>query len=232
MREQIKELCIFMICGQTLLYFQSGKKYEKICRMILELLVLAGIVGMILNVLQSFGIESGEMQAAGGAVAGMRQSMEEALSRQLDMDSFDESFMSGIPVEDLVEKYTENEIKSKYNYFAAQYGVKIEEVEQKEEKLQVFLKEIRDENTSVQGDTAEMKETNEGNPAKNVEIEKVEIGTITPGEGGKGEAGRREQGEEAAKRKTEKVDLATFHRQFALVLGMEEENLEVILIDR
>ena len=148
------------------------------------------------------------------------------------MDSFDESFMSGIPVEDLVEKYTENEIKSKYNYFAAQYGVKIEEVEQKEEKLQVFLKEIRDENTFVQGDTAEMKETNEGNPAKNVEIEKVEIGTITPGEGGKGEAGGREQGEEAAKRKTEKVDLATFHRQFALVLGMEEENLEVILIDR
>ena len=47
MREQIKELCIFMICGQTLLYFQSGKKYEKICRMILELLVLGVFVGMI-----------------------------------------------------------------------------------------------------------------------------------------------------------------------------------------
>ena len=130
MREQIKELCIFMICGQTLLYFQSGKKYEKICRMILELLVLAGIVGMILNTLQSFGIRSGEMQAAGGAVAGMQRDMEEALSRQLDMDSFDEVFMGGIPVEGLVEKYTENEIKSNYNYFARQYGLEIEKVEQ------------------------------------------------------------------------------------------------------
>ena len=54
-----------MICGQTLLYFQSGKKYEKICRMILELLVLAGVVGMILNFLQSLGIRTGDMPAAG-----------------------------------------------------------------------------------------------------------------------------------------------------------------------
>ena len=221
MREQIKELCIFMICGQTLLYFQSGKKYEKICRMILELLVLAGIVGMILNVLQSFGIQSGEMQAAGGAVAGMQRDMEEALSRQLDMDSFDEVFMGGIPVEGLVEKYTENEIKSNYNYFARQYGLEIEKVEQEGEKLQVFFKKITAENASVSDAESEEEGANERNPAKIPEIEQVEIKEIKLGE-------RDERGEEEG---GHGEDTETFRRQFALVLGMEEENLEVIFVD-
>lgn len=221
MREQIKELCIFMICGQTLLYFQSGKKYEKICRMILELLVLAGIVGMILNTLQSFGIRSGEMQAAGGAVAGMQRDMEEALSRQLDMDSFDEVFMGGIPVEGLVEKYTENEIKSNYNYFARQYGLEIEKVEQEGEKLQVFFKKIPAENASASDVESEEEGADERNPAKIPEIEQVEIKEIKPGE-------RDERGEEEGGRGE---DTETFRRQFALVLGMEEENLEVIFVD-
>ena len=221
MREQIKELCIFMICGQTLLYFQSGKKYEKICRMILELLVLAGIVGMILNTLQSFGIRSGEMQAAGGAVAGMQRDMEEALSRQLDMDSFDEVFMGGIPVEGLVEKYTENEIKSNYNYFARQYGLEIEKVEQEGEKLQVFFKKIPAENASASEAKSEEEGTDERNPAKIPEIEQVEIEEIKPGE-------RDERREEKGERGE---DTETFRRQFALVLVMEEENLEVIFVD-
>lgn len=221
MREQIKELCIFMICGQTLLYFQSGKKYEKICRMILELLVLAGIVGMILNTLQSFGIRSGEMQAAGGAVAGMQRDMEEALSRQLDMDSFDEVFMGGIPVEGLVEKYTENEIKSNYNYFARQYGLEIEKVEQEGEKLQVFFKKIPAESASASEAESEEEGADERNPAKIPEIEPVEIGEIKPGE-------RDERREEKGGRGE---DTETFRRQFALVLGMEEENLEVIFVD-
>lgn len=231
MREQIKELCVFMICGQTLLYFQSGKKYEKICRMILELLVLAGIVGMILNALQSLGIRSGEMEAAGGAVAGMQRSMEEALARQLDMESLDEVFMAGIPVEGLVKKYTENEIKSKYDYFAGQYGLEIEKVEQKGEKLQVFLKEIPSENVSAQAAEPSAEETDEGNPAEISEIEKVEIGKITPGEGGGGEkkAAKREDGTKETRR--EETDMETFRRQLALVFGMEEEKLEVILID-
>lgn len=221
MREQIKELCIFMICGQTLLYFQSGKKYEKICRMILELLVLAGIVGMILNTLQSFGIRSGEMQAAGGAVAGMQRDMEEALSRQLDMDSFDEVFMGGIPVEGLVEKYTENEIKSNYNYFARQYGLEIEKVEQEGEKLQVFFKRIPAENAYASDAEAQEIGKDERNPAKIVEIERVEIEEIRLGERDGGEEEERERGE----------DSETFRRQFALVLGMEEEKLEVIFVD-
>lgn len=221
MREEIKELCIFMICGQTLLYFQSGKKYEKICRMILELLVLAGIVGMILNILQSFGIRSGEMQAVGGAVAGMQRSMEEALSKQLDMDSFDEVFMAELPMDELVKKYTENEIKSKYNYFAKQYGLEIEKVEQKGEKLQVFLKKISSENISVQDVEAQESASDEGYPAKIVEIEKVEIGEITPGEVDDKEQEHGGSGEETE----------TFRRQLALVFGMEEEKLEVILID-
>ena len=82
MLKQIKDLCIFMICGQTLLYFQSGKKYEKICKMILELLVLAGIIGMILNFLQSLGFQKGEMAAAGGAVAGMYFLLKNVLGRE------------------------------------------------------------------------------------------------------------------------------------------------------
>lgn len=140
MREQIKELCFFMICGQTLLHFQSGKKYEKICRMILELLVLAGVVGMILNFLQSLGIRKGDMPAAGGAVSNMQRSMEEALLKQLDPDGLDGELDYGISMEDMVEKYTLEEMRSKYNYFAGQYGFEIERVEQKEDKLWVFVK--------------------------------------------------------------------------------------------
>ncbi len=251
MREQIKELCIFMICGQTLLYFQSEKKYEKICRMILELLVLAGIVGMILNVLQSFGLQGGEMQAAGGAVAGMQQSMEEALSKQLDMETFDENFMAGISMESLVKKYTEQEIKTKYNYFAQQYGLEIERAEQSGEKLQMFLKELPAEEADAGGEGEREKEKDQKDTADakdSVEIaavEQVDIGRIRLGESREDAAkeagkamGREETAEESkedksgpAEVRTGERQLLTFRRQFALVLGMEEENLEVILIE-
>lgn len=262
MREQIKELCIFMICGQTLLYFQSGKKYEKICRMILELLVLAGIVGMILNVLQSLGLQGGEMQAAGGAVAGMQQSMEEALSRQLDMENFDENFMAGISMESLVKKYTEKEIKNKYNYFAGQYGLEVVRAEQSEEKLQVFLRELPVESADGGGDGRKEGKAGAADTEDSLEIadiEQIEIGRIrleesgedavkgagkdmgreeTTGREGGAEEREEETGEESKEEKsgpaevqTGERQLETFRRQLALVLGMEEEKLEVILIE-
>lgn len=148
MLEQIKDLCLFMICGQTLLYFQSGKKYEKICRMILELLVLAGIVGMILNFLQVLGFQKGEMEAAGGAVAGMQRTMEEALSKQLGMEEFQSDFLSDDTLENLIEKHTTEEIKLRYNSFAKQYGMEITDVKQDGKKLQVFLKGVKEDDVA------------------------------------------------------------------------------------
>lgn len=189
MREQIKELCLFMICGQTLLHFQSGKKYEKICRMILELLVLAGVVGMILNFLQSLGIRKGDMPAAGGAVANMQRSMEEALLKQLDMDSLEEEFMSGISMESLVEKYTLQEVKAKYDGFAGQYGFEIEEMEQTGDMLRVSVKKTGD--LSGAGETgAEAKGTASGG-------EKAETKDAVPGGEGAETEGAVPGGEEA-----------------------------------
>lgn len=220
MLEQIKDLCLFMICGQTLLYFQSGKKYEKICRMILELLVLAGIVGMILNFLQSLGFRKGEMEAAGGAVAGMQRSMEEALSRQLGAEGVSGDFLAGDALENLIEKYTEEEIKSRYNSFAKQYGFKIEKIKEKNNKLQVFLKEIREEET----DNAE-------NPAEIVGIEQIEIGEIAIN-GMEDSVAEEENREESPGRSgIKKEELESFRRQLALVFAIEEEKLEVILVD-
>ena len=188
-REQIKELCLFMICGQTLLHFQSGKKYEKICRMILELLVLAGVVGMILNFLQSLGIRKGDMPAAGGAVANMQRSMEEALLKQLDMDSLEEEFMSGISMESLVEKYTLQEVKAKYDGFAGQYGFEIEEMEQTGDMLRVSVKKTGD--LSGAGETgAEAKGTASGG-------EKAETKDAVPGGEGAETEGAVPGGEEA-----------------------------------
>lgn len=245
MMEQIKDLCLFMICGQTLLYFQSGKKYEKICRMILELLVLAGIVGMILNFLQSLGLQKGEIEAAGGAVAGMQRSMEEALSKQLGAGEFQEGFLPGNDFESLVEKYTMEEIKTKYNYFAKQYGLEIQEVKQSGEKLQVFLKEANgEENEDVgwgagggeQGRAAETAEAE--NPVKSVEIEQVEIGKIeveererNGGESGNAEENGEENGRAEENSGIGKEELETFRRQLALVFAMDEDKLEVILVD-
>lgn len=231
MREQMKELCLFMICGQTLLYFQSGKKYERICRMILELLVLAGVIGMILNFLQSLGIRRGEMEATGGAVAGMQRSMEEALSRQLGTEGMEEDFLSGFSGESLIEKYTMIEIKSKYNYIAEQYGFIIEEVEGTGNKLRVLLKKKQDkkDGEETQEDADKKSETDDaGNPAKIVEIEQVAITKIEAGK-------NREQTtdtetEKESSRITERT-LNSFRRQFAFVLATEEDNLEVILID-
>ena len=258
MREQIKELCLFMICGQTLLYFQSGKKYEKICRMILELLVLAGIVGMILNFLQSLGMQKGEMQALGGAVASMQRSMEEALTKQLDAGDLEEDFISGISMESLVEKYTMEEIKSKYNSFAEQYGYEIEEVKQKDDKLHVLLKEKpklkqnyeekSKEKTAEEGmeenslKESETKEENDEtaameNPVGIADIEqikKVEIEKIDLGEGertGEETGQNTENKENPEKTQTDKEQLASFRRQLAFVLVMDEEDLEVILIE-
>lgn len=227
MLEQIKDLCLFMICGQTLLYFQSGKKYEKICRMILELLVLAGIVGMILNFLQSLGFRKGEMEAAGGAVAGMQRSMEEALSKQLGAEGIEEDFLSGDVLENLVEKHTLEEIKSRYNYFAQQYGFEICGVEMQNEKIRVLLKE-----TDEAGETEMQEETeNAGNPAKIAEIEPVEIAEIEWNESEENDRGTEGAEGRSEKNGIEKKKLETFRRQLALVLAMEEEKLEVILID-
>lgn len=245
MREQIKELCFFMICGQTLLHFQSGKKYEKICRMILELLVLASVVGMILNFLQSLGIQKGDMPATGGAVADMQRSMEEALLRQLDFDSLDEELTYGIPMEDLVEKYTLEEIKSKYGHFAGQYGFEIDSMEQREDKLQVFVK-ITDDfykgtevDGQIEGDTPggeeakeEMRDTaGEGNTAGTEEVRRVEIEKVDIDVEGtqKKTTGQKGQGEVETKK--DKDRLEEFRRQLALALAMEEEKLEVVLID-
>lgn len=245
MREQIKELCFFMICGETLLHFQSGKKYEKICRMILELLMLAGVVGMILNFLQSLGIQKGDMPATGGAVANMQRSMEEALLRQLDLDSLNEELTYGIPMEDLVEKYTLQEIKLKYDYFAKQYGFEIDHIDQKEKKLQVFVKKTdvfygeAEENGEAEGGMVDEEETEketedaagEGNAAKMEEIRRVEIEEvdIDVEETQKRSTGQERQGE--AETEKDRDRLEEFRRQLALVFAMEEEKLEVVLID-
>lgn len=216
MLEQIKELCLFLICGQTLLYFQSGKKYEKICRMILELLILAGIVGAILNFLQSAGFRKGEMEAAGSAVAGMQRNMEEALSRQLGMEGISEDFLAGEAMENLIEKYTVEEIKSSYNNFAKEYGYEIQKIKNEKDKLQVFLKSVQKKEKDY-----------EENSAETDGIEQVEIGEIRIDKGDNRET---EEKEEYPEKSGE--ELKSFRRQFALVLGMEEEKLEVILVDR
>lgn len=216
MLEQIKELCLFLICGQTLLYFQSGKKYEKICRMILELLILAGIVGAILNFLQSAGFRKGEMEAAGSAVAGMQRNMEEALSRQLGMEGISEDFLAGEAMENLIEKYTAEEIKSSYNNFAKEYGYEIQKIKNEKDKLQVFLKSVQKKEKDY-----------EENSAETDGIEQVEIGEIRIDKGDNRET---EEKEEYPEKSGE--ELKSFRRQFALVLGMEEEKLEVILVDR
>lgn len=242
MLEQIKDLCLFMICGQTLLYFQSGKKYEKICRMILELLILAGIVGMILNFLQSLGFREGEMEAAGGAVAGMQRSIEEALSKQLGVEELEKDLLAEEELEKLIERHTEKEIKSKYNYFARQYGFEIREVENQVDKLRVILirtdKEEADYGAKEERDKEETDResvSQAGEPAKSVKIEQIEIKEIILEEAeekgaGKGN-GERTDKEHSERSETSKKELETFRRQFALVLAIEEERLEVILID-
>lgn len=242
MLEQIKNLCLFMVCGQTLLYFQSGKKYEKICRMILELLVLAGIVGMILNFLQSLGIQKGEMEAAGGAVAGMQRSMEEALSRQLGTEGMEEEFLSGDILDSLVEKHTIEEVKTRYNYFAQQYGVEIQDIEQDGETLRVFLKEYEGRESAgvrqgeeAEGETGQMEVSGEaestGDVAEIAEIEQIEIVEIELGEEEKKAADPGSEEKHLKKNRMKAEELEDFRRQFALVLAMEDEKLEVILID-
>lgn len=218
MLEQIKELCLFLICGQTLLYFQSGKKYEKICRMILELLILAGIVGAILNFLQSAGFRKGEMEAAGSAVAGMQRNMEEALSKQLGMEGISGNFLAGEEMEKLIEKHTTEEIKSSYNNFAMEYGYEIQKIKNEKDKLQVFLIDVRKNEKDY-----------EDNSAETDGIKPVEIGEISIDRGYS-----KETEEEMSEKDPEKSEeeLTSFRRQFALVLGMEEEKLEVILVDR
>lgn len=222
-----------MVCAQTLLYFQSGKKYEKICRMILELLVLAGIVGILLQVVQSLGFQKGAMTADGNAVAGMRRSMEEALTKQLLPEADEKDFLMGGDFQNLLEKRTLEEIKLRYNHFAKQYNMEIQSIKIQKETLQVFLKKAGKEEILSEEETASETEKNynAGNPAKNVEIEKIEIGKIENGEGEESDKNNTRFEKEGDYVENEKKELEAFKRQFALVLAMEEEKLEVILVD-
>ncbi len=166
---------------------------------------------MILNFLQSLGFQKGEMEAAGGAVASMQRSMEEALSRQLGTEGMAEGFPAGDTLQNLIEKYTAEEIRTRYSHFAGQYGFEIQDVKECNDKLQVFLKELSEEETA-----------SEENPEMTGGIRQVEIGEIVLNE-------TEEEHFDAAE--TPGKRLETFRRQLALVFAMEEEKLEVILID-
>lgn len=215
MKDQIKELCFFMICGQTLLHFQSGKKYEKICRMILELLILVGIVGIILNFIQSLGFQKGEMTAEGNAVSNMQRNMEEALSRQLGDGMEDTDFLRDSPADQLMEQYTYQEMISEYNYIAQKYGLTMEEIKEDGGKLFVTVKKDQEEAPS---ETGEMDK-----------IQDVKIGEIQIGEEEEKENGMMQ--DETASEQVTEVQTEEFRRELARAFLMDEENLEVMLIE-
>ncbi len=205
MKEQIKDICFFMIIGQTLLHFQSGKKYEKICRMILDLLILVGIVGIVLNLLQSVGIRKGELMAEGGAVSDMQHSMEEALSKQLDIEMDETDFLQGFSAEDLLEKYTLEEMKSRYNYLALGYGMEIEKIERNGENLAVYVRrngEMDETETTgekpeyfrEEGDIGDFDEGKESSVGQ-VEISDIHVEEIRIEEGDMDEEGEIDRGE-------------------------------------
>lgn len=169
------------------------------------------------------------MEAAGGAVAGMQRTMEEALSKQLGMEEFQSDFLSDDTLENLIEKHTAEEIKLRYNSFVKQYGLEITDVKQDGKKLQVFLKGLKQE-TGGEAKQKEMREEAAVNSANIDPVEKIEIEEITIREE---ERTANEEMKEAASEKAamEKADLETFRRQLALVFAMEEDKLEVILVD-
>ncbi len=228
MKEEIKELCFFMICGQTLLYFQSGKKYERICRMIFQLLILAGIAGVILNFLQSVGFQGGELTADGGAVSNMQRSMEEALSRQLgDVPGSD--FLQGLSADEWLEKYTLEEMKSRYNYLAEKHGLQIERMERDREKLRVYVKSDTDA-------AGKKPDGISGMEASGIEIPSVEIEEIALGEEKKetgGDEEDQEAGKEAGQEAEGQQELSAEELQAELagIFLIEEARLEVIRID-
>ena len=115
----------------------------------------------------------------------------------------------------------------------------------------MFLKELPAEEADAGGEGEREKEKDQKDTADakdSVEIaavEQVDIGRIRLGESREDAAkeagkamGREETAEESkedksgpAEVRTGERQLLTFRRQFALVLGMEEEKLEVILIE-
>ncbi len=228
MKEEIKELCFFMICGQTLLHFQSGKKYERICRMIFQLLILAGIAGVILNFLQSVGFQGGELTADGGAVSNMQRSMEEALSRQLG-DVPESDFLQGLSTDEWLEKYTLEEIKSRYNYVAEKHGLQIERMERDGENLLVYVKS----NTDAAGKKLD---SISGMEASGIKIPSVEIEEIALGEEEE-ETGGDEEDQEAGKEAGQEAEgqqelsVEKLQAELADIFMVEEARLEVICID-
>ncbi len=228
MKEEIKELCFFMICGQTLLHFQSGKKYERICRMIFQLLILAGIAGVILNFLQSVGFQGGELTADGGAVSNMQRSMEEALSRQLgDVPGSD--FLQGLSTDEWLEKYTFEEMKSRYNYIAEKHGLQIERMERDRENLRVYVRSNMDAAGKKPGSISGME-------ASGIEISSIEIEEIALGEEKK-ETGGDEENQEAGNgagqeaEGQQELSVGKLQAELAGIFMVEEARLEVICID-
>ncbi len=211
--EHIKEICFFIICGQTLLHFQSGKKYEKICRMILQLLILAVMAGFLLAVLQSAGLyEDSAREASGKAVAGDGLSVQESIGSSVEkqLAGMEESdFMNKISLENMIEEYTCSEICTEINNITMKYGIRTKEVQVLEDRVRIIVSYR--ENAEK---TENMPDNDDGNPADKISVEKIEIGVQKEDF----ESGREEKSPSAEE----------LRKEIAARLQTEPEKLEVI----
>lgn len=53
MIERIKEICFLTIIGKMILSTQSGKQYEKICKVMLEFIIVIYLVGAVLGLVKA-----------------------------------------------------------------------------------------------------------------------------------------------------------------------------------
>ena len=56
MIERIKEICFLTMIGKIILSTQSGKQYEKICKVMLEFMTVIYLVGAVLGLIRADGV--------------------------------------------------------------------------------------------------------------------------------------------------------------------------------
>jgi len=112
--EFMKKIGIFIICAHSLLHFSAGKPYEKYLKFLIGIMVLA-----------QFAIPLGEMLL--GKEAG--KIWEEAERFQMELEERAGDVVWDWEEEDAVSDALEEEIRSKLEPAAGEYGYTVKEVE-------------------------------------------------------------------------------------------------------
>lgn len=113
--EVVKKIGIFIICAQAVIHFKPSAKYEKYLRLLVSIMVLVQLIIPVMNMVS----KEGEEQFI-EKVSELQSSMEKSMG-EIETENFQQ--------EQSILNETVEEVKTRFNNIAQNYGLKVYKLE-------------------------------------------------------------------------------------------------------